>query len=106
MTLEEFLEIHPDEDIDLQVPEGRVLLDHGQTQRLLDGRPVIVCKTGVQDAQYVQAEDLLTQVVYLAHQTHGPVSYTHLDVYKRQRSPLGALSERAAWKFTMITTAI
>ena len=64
MTLEEFLEIHPDEDIDLQVPEGRVLLDHGQTQRLLDGRPVIVCKTGVQDAQYVQA-------VYLAHQTHG-----------------------------------
>ena len=71
MTLEELLEIHPDEDIDLQVPEGRVLLDHGQTQRLLDGRPVIVCKTGVQDAQYVQAEDLLTQVVYLAHQTHG-----------------------------------
>lgn len=71
MTLEEFLEIHPDEDIDLQVPKGRVLLDHGQTQRLLDGRPVIVCKTGVQDAQYVQAEDLLTQVVYLAHQTHG-----------------------------------
>ena len=71
MTLEEFLEIHPDEDIDLQVPEGRVLLDHGQTQRLLDGRPVIVCKTGVQDDQYVQAEDLLTQVVYLAHQTHG-----------------------------------
>ena len=71
MTLEEFLEIHPDEDIDLQVPEGRVLLDHGQTQRLLDGRPVIVCKTGVQDAQYVQAEELLTQVVYLAHQTHG-----------------------------------
>ena len=71
MTLEEFLEIHPDEDIDLQVPEGRVLLDHGLTQRLLDGRPVIVCKTGVQDAQYVQAEDLLTQVVYLAHQTHG-----------------------------------
>ena len=71
MTLEEFLEIHPDEDIDLQVPEGRVLLDHGQTQRLLDVRPVFVCKTGVQDAQYVQAEDLLTQVVYLAHQTHG-----------------------------------
>ena len=71
MTVEEFLEIHPDEDVDLQVPEGRVLLDHGQTQRLLDGRPVIVCKTGVQDAQYVQAEDLLTQVVYLAHQTHG-----------------------------------
>ena len=71
MTLEEVLEIHPDEDIDLQVPEGRGLLDHGQTQRLLDGRPVIVCKTGVQDAQYVQAEDLLTQVVYLAHQTHG-----------------------------------
>ena len=71
MTLEEFLKIHPDEDVDLQVPEGRVLLDHGQTQRLLDGRPVIVCKTGVQDAQYVQAEELLTQVVYLAHQTHG-----------------------------------
>ena len=71
MTLEEFLEIHPDEDIDLQVPEGRVLLDHGQVQRLLDGKPVIVCKTGVQDAQYVQADDLLTQVVYLAHQIRG-----------------------------------
>ena len=60
MTVEEFLEIHPDEDVDLQVPEGRVLLDHGQVQRLLGGRPVIVCKTGVQDAQYMQAEDLLT----------------------------------------------
>ena len=71
MTLEEFLKFHPDEDVDLQVPEGRVLLDHGQTQRLLDGRPVIVCKTGAQDAQYVQAENLLTQAVYLAHQTHG-----------------------------------
>lgn len=46
MTVEEFLEIHPDEDVDLQVPEGRVLLDHGQVQRLLGGRPVIVCKTG------------------------------------------------------------
>ena len=42
MTVEEFLEIHPDEDVDLQVPEGRVLLDHGQVQRLLGGRPVIV----------------------------------------------------------------
>ena len=52
MTVEEFLEIHPDEDVDLQVPEGRVLLDHG-----------------VQDAQYMQAEDLLNQVVYLTHQT-------------------------------------
>ena len=71
MTVEEFLEIHPDEDVDLQVPEGRVLLDHGQVQRLLDGKPVIVCKTGVQDAQYVQADDLLTQVVYLAHQIRG-----------------------------------
>ena len=60
---------HPDEDVDLQVPEGRVLLDHGQVQRLLGGRPVIVCKTGVQDAQYMQAEDLLNQVVYLTHQT-------------------------------------
>ena len=68
MTVEEFLEIHPDEDVDLQVPEGRVLLDHGQVQRLLDGKPVIVCKTGVQDAQYVQADDLLTQVVYLDNQ--------------------------------------
>ena len=43
MTVEEFLEIHPDEDVDLQVPEGRVLLDHGQVQRLQDrrtGRPI------------------------------------------------------------------
>ena len=70
MTVEEFLEIHPDEDVDLQVPEGRVLLDHGQVQRLLGGRPVIVCKTGVQDAQYMQAEDL-------------PVSYTHLGHQRR-----------------------
>ena len=69
MTVEEFLLTHPDEDVDLQVPEGRILLDHGQVQRLLGGRPVIVCKTGVQDAQYMQAEDLLNQVVYLAHQT-------------------------------------
>ena len=30
---------------------------------------MIVCKTGVQDAQYMQAEDLLNQVVYLTHQT-------------------------------------
>ena len=59
MTVEEFLLTHPDEDVDLQVPEGRILLDHGQAQRLLGGRPVIVCKTGVQDAQYMQAEDLL-----------------------------------------------
>ena len=71
MTVEEFLQIHPDEDVDLQVPEGRVLLDHGQAQRLLDGKPVIVCKTGVKDAQYVQAVELLNQVVYLAHQTRG-----------------------------------
>ena len=69
MTVEEFLEIHPDEDVDLQVPEGRVRLDHGQVQRRLGGRPVSVCKTGVQDAQYMQAEDLLNQVVYLTHQT-------------------------------------
>ena len=68
MTVEEFLQIHPDEDVVLQVPEGRVLLDHGQVQRLLGVRPVIVCKTGVQDAQYMQAEDLLNQVVYLTHQ--------------------------------------
>ena len=71
MTVEEFLLTHPDEDVDLQVPEGRILLDHGQAQRLLGGRPVIVCKTGVQDAQYMQAEDLLTQMVHLAHQTRG-----------------------------------
>ena len=71
MTVEEFLQIHPDEDVDLQVPEGRVLLDHGQAQRLLEGKSVIVCKTGVKDAQYVQAVELLNQVVYLAHQTRG-----------------------------------
>ena len=71
MTVEEFLLTHPDEDVDLQVPEGRILLDHGQAQRLLGGRPVIVCKTGVRDAHYMQAEELLNQVVYLAHQTCG-----------------------------------
>lgn len=71
MTVEEFLQIHPDEDVDLQVPEGRVLLDHGQAQRLLEGKSVIVCKTGVQDAQYMQAVELLNQVVYLAHKTRG-----------------------------------
>lgn len=71
MTVGEFLQAHPGEDVDLQMPEGRVLLERGQVRRLLAGRPVIVCKTGVQDAQYVQAEELLTQVVYLAHQTRG-----------------------------------
>lgn len=71
MTVGEFLQLHPGEDVDLQVPEGRILLERGQVRRLLAGRPGIVCKTGVRDAQYVQAEELLTQVVYLAHQTRG-----------------------------------
>ena len=83
MTVEEFLEIHPDEDVDLQVPEGRVLLDHGQVQRLLGGRPVIVCKTGVQDAQYMQAEDLLTQMVhsFLAYHTSTSLSVFFLPPF-------------------------
>ena len=71
MTVGEFLQVHPGEEVDLQVPEGRILLERGQVRRLLAGRPVIVCKTGVRDAQYIQAEELLTQVVYLAHQTRG-----------------------------------
>ena len=71
MTVGEFLQVHPGEEVDLQVSEGRILLERGQVRRLLAGRPVIVCKTGVRDAQYVQAEELLTQVVYLAHQTRG-----------------------------------
>jgi len=33
MTVEEFLEIHPDEDVDLQVPEGRVLLESHRQPR-------------------------------------------------------------------------
>ena len=46
MTVEEFLEIHPDEDVDLQVPECRVQLDHVHVQRLQAVRPEKDCKTG------------------------------------------------------------
>ena len=71
MTVREFLRAHPGEDVDLRVPEGRVLLESGQIRRLLEGRPVILCRTGARDARYVQAEELVTQVIYLAHQTRG-----------------------------------
>ena len=71
MTVDEFLQIHPDEDVDLQVPEGRILLERSQIRRLRAGMPVILCETGAKDARYLQAEELLTQVVYLAHQTRG-----------------------------------
>ena len=53
MTVGEFLQAHPGEEVDLQVSEGRILLERGQVRRLLAGRPVIVCKTDVRDAQYV-----------------------------------------------------
>lgn len=69
MTVDEFLRTHPGEDVDLRVPEGRVLLDRGQVRRLREGKPVIVCETGAKDARYLQAEELLNQVVDLAHQT-------------------------------------
>ena len=62
MTVREFLQAHPGEDVDLRVPEGRVLLESGQVRRLLEGRPVILCRTGARDARYVQAEELLTQI--------------------------------------------
>ena len=68
MTVEEFLEIHPDEMWTCR-SGGPCPAGSRTGQRLLGGRPVIVCKTGVQDAQYMQAEDLLNQVVYLTHQT-------------------------------------
>ena len=71
MTLEEFLLAHPSEDVDLQVPEGRILLEQAQIRRLLAGKPVILCRTGAKDARYAEAEELLSQVVYLAHQTRG-----------------------------------
>ena len=45
MTVREFLQAHPGEDVDLRVPEGRVLLESGQIRRLLAGRPVILCRT-------------------------------------------------------------
>lgn len=35
MTVREFLQAHPGEDVDLRVPEGRVLLESGQIRRLL-----------------------------------------------------------------------
>ena len=71
MTVDEFLQVHPDEDVDLQMPEGRILLERSQIRRLREGKPVILCETGAKDARYLQAEELLTQVVYLAHQTRG-----------------------------------
>ena len=71
MTVDEFLHIHPDEDVDLQVQEDRIFLGQSQIRRLREGKPVILCETGAKDARYIQAEELLTQVVYLAHQTRG-----------------------------------
>ena len=67
MTVDEFLQIHPDEDVDLQVQEGRIFLERSQIRRLRAGKPVILCETGAKDARYIQAEEL----VYLAHQTGG-----------------------------------
>ena len=55
MTLEEFLLAHPSEDVDLQVPEGRILLEQAQIRRLLAGKPVILCRTGAKDARYAEA---------------------------------------------------
>ena len=71
MTVDEFLQVHPDEDVDLQVQEDRIFLGQSQIRRLREGKPVILCETGAKDARYIQAEELLTQVVYLAHQTRG-----------------------------------
>ena len=39
MTVGEFLQVHPGEEVDLQVSEGRILLERGQVRRLLAGRP-------------------------------------------------------------------
>ncbi len=71
MTVREFLDIHPDADMDLWTPAGRIYLDAAGRRRLEGGRPVIADKGSPKSAIYVQAEDLLEQIVCSAHQTHG-----------------------------------
>ena len=71
MTVREFLDTHPDADLDLSTPEGRIYLDAAGRRRLESGRPLIADNGSPKTAVYVQADDLLEQIVCSAYQTHG-----------------------------------
>lgn len=71
MTVREFLDIHPDADLDLRTPAGRIYLDAAGRRRLESGRPVIADSGSPKTAVYVRAGELLEQVVCSAYQTHG-----------------------------------
>lgn len=71
MTVREFLEAHPDADLDLSIPAGRIYLDAAGRRRIESGRPVIADSGSPKSVAYVQADELLEQVVCSAYQTHG-----------------------------------
>ena len=71
MTVREFLDTHPDADLDLATPEGRIYLDAAGRRRLERGRPLIADNGSPKTAVYVQPDDLLEQIGCSAHQTHG-----------------------------------
>ena len=61
MTVREFLDIHPDADLDLRTPVGRIYLDAAVRRRLESGRPVIADSGSPKTAVYVLAGELLEQ---------------------------------------------
>ena len=71
MTVREFLEAHPDADLDLSIPAGRIYLDAAGRRRIESGWPIIADSGSPKTATYVQADELLKQVVCSAYQTHG-----------------------------------
>lgn len=54
MTVREFLDIHPDADLDLRTPAGRIYLDAAVRRRLESGRPVIADSGSPKTAVYVR----------------------------------------------------
>ena len=71
MTVREFLDAHPDADLDLRTPAGRIYLDAAGRRRLESGKALIADRGSPKTAVYVLAGDLLEQVVCSAYQTHG-----------------------------------
>lgn len=71
MTVREFIHAHPEEPLDLTAPEGRMLLEAKQIQKLLEGRAVIAVPGDLRKASYIQAEELLERTVCSAYRTHG-----------------------------------
>ena len=65
MTVREFLDTHPDADLDLSTPEGRIYLDAAGRRRLESGRPLIADNGSPKTAVYVQPDDLLEQITLL-----------------------------------------